>query len=51
MKLFIIFISIICLYLLLLIQKKKKDIIENWNSNFLSVNTNTELFTYFFDED
>ena len=49
MKLFIIFISIVCLYLLLLIQKK--DIIENWNSNFLSVNTNTEFFSYFFDED
>ena len=49
MKFFIIFILIDCVYLLLLIQKK--DVIENWNPNFLSVNTNTAFFNYFYDED
>ena len=40
----LIFVTFLIIYLFL----PKKKIIENWNPNFLSVDTNTSLFNYFF---
>lgn len=45
-----LFLFIFATFLIIYVFLPKKNIIENWNSNFLSVDTNTALFNYFYYE-
>ena len=45
-----LFLLIFIVFLIICVFLPKRKIIENWNSNFLSVDTSSALFNYFYYE-